>query len=140
MRRTRSPGACRGGWVRAARRSPAASLDAVAAAAGVDYRDVCDALGSLKAGGGCGRAAAALARSSDDGRSLAGLAHRACPPPMSRLAADRCDEMSPVGPEARADLSLLARGQRTARARTLSSGSAARRISSHDESDGLRAR
>ena len=96
MRRTRSPGACRSDWVRAARRSPAASLDAVAAAAGVDHREICDALGSLKPRGGCGRAVAALARSSDDGRSLAGLAHRACPPPMSRLAADRRDGMSPV--------------------------------------------
>ena len=52
MRRTRSPGA-RCVWVRAARRSPAASLDAVAAAAGVDHRDVCDTLGSLSARGGC---------------------------------------------------------------------------------------
>ena len=58
--------------MRAARSSPAASLDAVAAA-GVDHRDVCDALGSLKPRSGCGRAVAALASSDDDGRSLAGL-------------------------------------------------------------------
>ena len=90
MRRRGSPGACRGVWVRAARNSPAASLDVDAAAAGVDHREICDALGSLKPRCGCAGAAAALGCSSDDGCSLAGLAHRACPPPMSRLAADRC--------------------------------------------------
>ena len=73
--------------VRVVRSSPVAGLGDAAHVAGVDVGEVRSALAALASRGGCAAAAAAAATGGGVGR-MVGLAHRACPPPVTRLAAD----------------------------------------------------
>ena len=89
LRRTpgQGPLSARTAVVRAARHSPGMALQDVAAAAGTSTATLRDALTGLETRGGCGQAAARLV-AAGGGVAVAGLAHRGCPPPVTRLAAD----------------------------------------------------
>ena len=64
---------------------------AVAAAAGTTQSALSDALGAAQGRGPCDRAATALAASDRRGLRLLAVAHRDCPPPAKRLAAESAD-------------------------------------------------
>ena len=72
---------------RAARLSPTMALNEIAAATGVDTAQIRDALNAVNVRGVCARTAAALT-GVGGGARLVGLAHRACPPAVTRLAAE----------------------------------------------------
>ena len=72
---------------RAARRSPAVALRDVAARHGASTETLRNALTGLATRGGCGQMSARLV-AAGGAAAVAGLVHRACPPPVTRLAAE----------------------------------------------------